>query len=189
MLRGYGSLPWWRSWLRRREYFREEIATGDGDQIELWVKGGQCLILVAAAGRHFFPHVEFFYGDMVDYLRCGGFKNMGNKLLDKAKRKEIRNGSSVSPLGSTFSRQHPILAAFMSEALDSQDAPRELSRVTVFIDRDVLKASVSDPTNRQSVYVTLSDLDGMWRALEKALGADDIDWRNWSGGAAKKKVG
>lgn len=126
----------------------------------------------------FFPHVGR------KELRA-----MGNKLLAKASGSVARGKSVKGVLPSAFMKAYPILSAFMTEVLDANDHPREVSKVTVFVDAGRIGASLSDPRNECSLFVTLPAPEALYEVLEAALGRDELDWRPWGGKHGKKSAG
>lgn len=151
----------------------------------LWSRGLTAAIMVVARSQPDVAFVDYLSKRTYLVLFTGGLVAMGNKLLARATNGRAGRRTSVNPLPSPFVKKYPIVAAFLAEEVDAEDQPRERSKVTVFIDNGDLRLALSDPSNRQSLYVTILDPSEVWEALEQALAADKLDWRPWKSTPAK----
>jgi len=113
---------------------------------------------------------------------------MGNKLLAKASKGTAGSRGKQTGLSAKFSKEYPYLAAFLSEDTDAEDKPRDRSKLTIFDDGGAVKATLSDPSQECSLYVTVREPGEAFAAVEKALQVDDPDWRQWPK-SSKKKFG
>jgi len=107
-------------------------------------------------------------------------------LLAQGRGKVPVNGRKRESADALFAKQFPVLNAFMSELVDEEGKDRDVGKVTVFFDGGQVKASLSDPTNTASVYVSCDAVGDVWAALEAVLTSGDADWRAWQGGKAGK---
>jgi hypothetical protein len=112
---------------------------------------------------------------------------LGNHYLSKASKGKAGQAKGENPFPPSFVKDYPALTAFMTELKDHEDRPRQLSRLTLFVDAGTLKAVLSDPDQEASLYVTLDCPEEAFPALERALLADEPDWRAWGGGKSSNR--
>jgi hypothetical protein len=114
-------------------------------------------------------------------------KAMAESLLARGRGKRPAKGKTSEQLPKAFVKEYPVLSAYMTEGKDESGAERDVSKVTVFVDQDSVKATLSDPSNECSLYVTLDAPGAVWEALEARLASGEADWRSWQGGKSRKK--
>ena len=107
-------------------------------------------------------------------------------LLAQGRGKATLANGKREVADAAFAKQFPVLHAYMTELLDETGKDRDAGKVTVFLDHGQVKASLSDPTNAASVYVSCDTVGDVWSALEAVLTSGDADWRAWQGGKAGK---
>jgi hypothetical protein len=112
---------------------------------------------------------------------------MAKSLLATGRGKQQPKGKKPGLGDVGFVKQFPVLHAFLTEETDEDGKTRAVSKVTVFVEQGQVKASLSDPDNESSLYVSCDTFEAVWGALEARLASGEADWRAWAGGKAKRK--
>lgn len=86
-----------------------------------------------------------------------------------------------------WSNRYPILFTFLAANMDAEGVERQRSKVSVFVDSGSWKASLVDGETEQSLFVTIRSPEKAYEALEKALAAEEPDWRPWRRPALAEK--
>lgn len=90
-------------------------------------------------------------------------------------------------LDEAFVRDYPTLAEFLTRVLWEPGVPREKGSVFVFYEDGVFKACLNDKDSLQVAFTSSTTFTGLWKALEKGLKANSLDWRLSTQGKASKR--
>lgn len=99
-------------------------------------------------------------------------------------------GAAGKPVGEylvddpQFAMQYPNLHLVMAAACGDDGKARRGCTLTIVCEAGCAKAGIHDRDHDLSLWVSCSDLGGVFRGLEEALTARPVDWRKvqWKGG-------
>lgn len=94
---------------------------------------------------------------------------------------------SPAALGSSVLSVCPLLVEHLTCCRWEDGEVRETSTVTIVVDDGVLKACLNDRSERRSLWVTSTTVEGLIGALENVLGEGNVGWRAWGPDNRKKK--
>jgi len=94
-------------------------------------------------------------------------------------------GGGVWP-DESFSKGHPLIVEYMTQDKWPDGKRRELSSVSIKFQDGMVLGTLSDHATSRSLFRTAVTVLGAFKALEKALGSPDADWRPWRGSKGKK---
>lgn len=101
-----------------------------------------------------------------------------------AKSASTPNGKAVTD--EKFATKFPAVTAFMTSC-EQGGAPRETSKLQLFVDDGQWKVAFHDPHTSHSLFLTLQGPQDAFQAVEKALTAERPDWRAWKEKTGKKR--
>jgi len=116
-------------------------------------------------------------------------ETMSENWLKRAAAAEAAIKGDKALEDAAFEAKHQALAAFMLCTVGPDGKPRFGCRVSVFADDGHWKATLSDSNTEHSLYVTLERPQDAFAALDKALRAEQPDWRPWKKGGGFKQKG
>lgn len=90
-----------------------------------------------------------------------------------------RTVAGECPGDEAFAESYPGLHEFLGLSKLPDGSPRARSKLTVFYDGPVFKASLTEPDSECSAFVTSESFLGVLAALEDAIQSDSLDWRRW----------
>lgn len=113
------------------------------------------------------------------------------KLQEYLKRMAAQtaaSGKKTGPSDPAWAKRYPLLYALMTDDDAGGGKTRARSKVTLWMEPQAFKASVSEPDGSVSAYCSHPTLEGLLDALEARLTSDEPDvWVPWSGNYRKGK--
>lgn len=100
-------------------------------------------------------------------------------FLKKAKAKADASDGQWEMTDPAWAGKYPHLAVFMWANLDEDGEPRQRSALKIMVESGQWKACLIDAQTRKSLWVTLKAPEEAFKALDKALAANEPDWRFW----------
>jgi len=88
-----------------------------------------------------------------------------------------------------FAEKFPLLSAHLADDRWEDGTDRQVSTLTFKVEGGALVGALNDREGRQSLYRTAETMEGVSKALEKALGDPKADWRPWGGNKKSKGKG
>lgn len=108
---------------------------------------------------------------------------------DEMKRREATPKGEVATAAVSdpnFEKKFPKVWEYMTRLHFDDGEPRQLSKVSLFVENGKFKAALNDPEERASLYVAADTVDAVLKALEATLASENPEWRPWNGNTKKK---
>lgn len=101
-----------------------------------------------------------------------------NEFLKKAQARKRQETEAQPAADEALRKKYPVLHEFLTATTGAEGEPRLTSALTVFTDDGCFKAFLNDKHMEASFCVTGDGLEGVLKALEKALASGEAAWRS-----------
>jgi len=122
---------------------------------------------------------------LVQAMPYDTYRSNAMGLLGKIAKKVAERGCVQGKPDTASRKKYPLLVELMTEATDEAGNARELSSLTVKFQDGTWRIGVHEPNLEVSMWASAGTLDSLLEAVESRLGAEDADWRAWTGRQSK----
>lgn len=108
-----------------------------------------------------------------------GVRPDGRLVMKKREKKEIAKFKKMPFPDEEFAARYPNLTEFLVTSRFDDGSPRELSRLSWFLEDGMCKACLNDPAEGASLYVSATSFEEATRLLEASCADPGAPWRTW----------